>query len=67
MMISQLKRAAQIGSMVLLMAGCGDGDDLPERPIAQVGMMDAGSFDAGPLDAHVPDASDRDAGAPGNE
>ena len=67
MMILQLKRAAaQVFSMSLLMSGCGDGDELPERPIVQVGMMDAGSWDAGPLDARVPDAGDRDASA-GNE
>jgi hypothetical protein len=55
-----LKRVAQVGSLALLLAACGDGDDVPELPI---GMMDAGRWDAGPLDARVPEAGRRDAGS----
>lgn len=67
MMSLQLKRVAQICSMSLLMAACGDGDDVPERPIAGPGMMDAGSWDAGPLDARAAEAGGGDAAATGHE
>jgi hypothetical protein len=65
-MFVPLKRVAQICLMSLLMAACGDGDDVPERPIGAPGMMDAGSWDAGPLDAHVSEAGARDASGAGN-
>lgn len=56
MMKTQLKRLALIGSMPLLVAACGDGDDLPEDRIEDSGMMDAGHWDAGPLDGRAPEA-----------
>lgn len=55
-MTTQLTRMAQVCSMLLSLAACGDGDDLPERPLGDSGMLDAGSWDAGPLDARVPEA-----------
>jgi hypothetical protein len=51
MIMNTLKRV--ICSMPLLVAACGDGDDFPELPARDSGIMDAGPWDAGPLDARV--------------
>lgn len=61
-----LKRMAQVCSISLLAAACGDGDDLPETPPRDSGLMDAGSWDAGPLDGRVTEAG-RDTSVAGNE
>jgi hypothetical protein len=54
-MMMQLKRVAQICAVPLVLGACGDGDELPDDPAGDSGMMDAGPWDAGPLDGRVPD------------
>ncbi|HEX5657459.1 MAG TPA: hypothetical protein VFX59_09690 [Polyangiales bacterium] len=54
--MTQLERL--IVALALVLAACGDGDELPEVP---TGMVDAGHWDAGPLDARVSEAGSRDA------
>lgn len=59
--MTQRNRIALIGLISLLVGACGDGDELPELPSRDSGMMDAGPWDAGPLDARI-EGGGRDGG-----
>lgn len=66
-MMLRRKRVAELCAIALLMVACGDGDEVPDRPIVGPGMMDAGSWDAGPLDARAAEAGGGDGNVPGSE
>jgi hypothetical protein len=61
MIMKQRSPIALIYAVTAWLAACGDGDDVPQLPNRDSGMMDAGHWDAGPLDARVAEAGARDA------